>query len=302
MRVRVRVPASSANLGPGFDCLGLALDLWNETTLRVEGRGLNFEIEGEGAETIIRSEDNLIIQAMRHLYQKAGQPFPRGLHLTCINRVPLGSGLGSSSSAILTGLLSANAFCDSSFSPSALLAMAAELEGHADNLAAALWGGLVLVAKQDGGWLAQTIELPVLDWHIVVVVPRFQLPTRHARSVLPEVVPLPDAVFNNSRTALLVEALRTGNFTLLHSAIHDRLHQPYRLGLIPGADEALRSAQDMGAAAALSGAGPSLIAFCQQDASLTAQQMQKAFQAAGLDSRSMFLSVSRKGAEVSTLD
>lgn len=293
--ITVRVPATSANLGPGFDCLALALDLWNEVRFEPGGSGLRINIRGEGQDFLPRDERNLIFRAFLHTCRKLGQSAPSGLTLTCANRIPLGSGLGSSAAAGVAGILGAIALLEHAASPTEQLNLAAELEGHADNAAAALFGGLTLVSGEDENRVQRKIELPA--WQAAVVVPAFRLPTQQARAALPRRVSLPDAVFNIGRAALVVEALRSADENLLRTALQDRLHQPHRLKLIPGAEAALTAAAQFGPAA-LSGAGPGMIVFGMDAAVLedAAQAMRAAFEAAGLTARSWVLPVSNHGA------
>lgn len=295
--VRVRVPATSANLGPGFDCLGLALDWWNEAEFALEGDGLRVEISGEGADALPQDEANLVAASARCLYERAGATFPTGLRITCLNRIPLGSGLGSSAAAALLGLLGANRLLGDPFAPDQILALATEIEGHPDNAAPALWGGLTAAVKTGSGVVSRRIEVPALA--LAVAVPQFDLPTHAARAALPAQVSMADAVYNLSCTALVVEALRMGDVDLLSQVMDDRLHQPYRLPLIPGAEAARRAALESGAAACvLSGAGPSLLAVARGDPHPLAEAMAAAFRAAGLPVRAFTPSISPVGAQV----
>jgi homoserine kinase len=294
--VHIRVPATSANLGPGFDCLGLALDMWNSAVMTVEGVGLRMRCNGEGKH-IPTDERNLVVQAMRFFCDERGLPFPRGLSITCQNDIPVGSGLGSSAAAVLIGLLGAAALLDAHLDEDEALNMAARMEGHADNAAAALFGGLVIVASGKGSWLVRRVEMPPVD--VAIVLPNFDLPTHAARAVLPGEVTLADATFNLGRALLVVEALRSGEQDLLRQVIDDRLHMPYRLPLIPGGQHALDAAYAAGATAVtISGAGPSLIAFARQDARPLADAMQTAFTAQGIDSRAFLLQTSSSGVQV----
>ncbi len=298
--VTVRVPASTANLGPGFDCLGLALTLENQVTLSTHPRGYLVEISGEGAGELPASADNLVVQALLHACQAAGAPPPAGLHVRCKNRIPTGSGLGSSAAAVLSGLLGANALLGSPLSTLEVLRLGTDLEGHPDNIAAALFGGLVLVANPPPG--ASPPE-PVLVRRVVIpspnvaaVVPAVRLSTKEARRALPQQVSLGDAVYNLGRAVMVVEALRTGDLDLLGRVMGDRLHQPYRFKLIPGADSARQAALEAGAsAAALSGAGPGVVAFCRGPAKPVADAMVQAFEAAGVSARGWALRVAERG-------
>src|SRR5688572_13420731 len=307
MHITIRIPATSANLGPGFDCLGLALDLWNEAviTLAIE---YSVQINGEGRERISPGENNLIIRSAQQFAEHIGKRLPP-FHLDCVNRIPLSSGLGSSAAARLTGLLGANALLGKPLSKDEILDLAAEMEGHPDNVAPALLGGLVVSTVEDGKVFAHKIntetnqtsvgylELPAFD--ITVVLPEFHLSTTQARTVLPEYIPMKDAVNNISHAMLVTEAFRNGDFDLLSKAMNDTLHQPYRLSLIPGAPEAMEAARRAGAAAAaLSGAGPSIIAFSAKRDPAIGEAMKTAFQQAGLQARILQLRMSNYGAEV----
>lgn len=295
-RVIVRVPATSANLGPGFDCLGLALDLWNETTFSLEGEGLRLFVDGEGSQ-LPTDERNLLLQGMRFFCDARGLPFPRGLVIRARNDIPISSGLGSSAAAALTGLLGAAALLDGPLEFEEALTLAARMEGHADNAAAALYGGLVIVAAGKGGWLVRRVAIPEL--RAAVVTPSIELPTHMARAALPGEVTLADATYNLGRALLVVEALRAGDLELLNQAMDDRLHLPYRLPLIPGGQRALEAAYTAGASAVtISGAGPSLIAFTPADPAPVAAAMVETFRDHGVRSRAYSLRACAGGAAV----
>lgn len=300
MNITIRVPATSANLGPGFDSLGLALDLWNETliTLAIE---YTVQVNGEGAERLSQGENNLIIQAAQKLADCVGRRLPP-FHVDCTNHIPLSSGLGSSAAAKLTGLLGANALLGKPLHKPEILNLASEMEGHPDNVAPALLGGLVVSTVEDEKVLAHKINIgtqQAVSLHITVVLPDFQISTREARAALPEQIPLKDAVHNISRAILVTEGFRNGDLDLLGKAMTDTLHQPYRLSLIPGAREAMEAAKGAGAAAVvLSGAGPSLIAFSSKRDPAIGEAMKRAFEGAGLRARVFPLRMSNHGAEV----
>lgn len=295
--VTVTVPASAANLGPGFDCLGLALSLYNRVRMTLRSEGIQVNVRGEGAGEIPVDASNMIVQAAQKLWASAGQTLP-GLALTQENNVPVASGLGSSAAAIVAGMLAANALLDEPLPRADVLALAAAVEGHPDNVAASLYGALVLTVADGEKFLVERIETPPL--RVVVVLPDVELATSEARAALPKSVPLADAVFNASHTALLVRALAAGDFDLLRVAVRDRLHQPYRVPLIAGMEAAFQAAYDAGAAAvALSGAGPGVIAFAVDNHYAIGNAIEAAFAATGVGSRSWSLSVDRKGAVVS---
>ncbi|HEX7394774.1 MAG TPA: homoserine kinase [Anaerolineaceae bacterium] len=305
MNLTVRVPATTANLGPGFDALGLALDLWNTAEFFTappgqalgEVAGRVFEISGEGAAVLPTGSSNHILRAAQFLIGRAGQPFPPGLHICCSNCIPLGSGLGSSAAACVTGLLGANGLLGNPFSLLDILQMASEIEGHPDNAGPAVLGGLVVAVMEGGQIIAR--KIPIFPLAVAVVVPEFDLSTQMARVALPKQVTMPDAVFNLGRTALVVEALRTGDLELLGQVMDDRLHQPYRLKLVPGAEAAITAARQAGAsAAALSGAGPGVVAFGRAEMAPAATAMLAAFQSAGLTARAWVLSTSDLGANI----
>jgi homoserine kinase len=295
-RATVSIPATSANLGPGFDCLGLALDLRNEIHFEVAD-GLEVEIRGEGSGSLPEDADNIAVQAAERVFAMVGRR-PPGMKLLLHNRIPVGSGLGSSAAAVVGGILGAAALVDSPFRKSDVLGLAAEMEGHPDNVAPALHGGLTLVVPDGIGFLVE--PLPVAGLTVVVVLPDVHLPTARARAALPAHVPLADAVFNIGRAGLLLSVLRSGDFRRLRWAIQDRLHQPYRLDLIPGMARAFDAAYEAGAdGVALSGAGPSLVALARANHSQIEQAIIEAFAAEGLNSRGWILPITQRGAVVS---
>lgn len=296
MSVTVTVPATTANLGPGFDCLGLALSLHNTVILETVPAGLTILVEGEGVDALPMDGSNLVVRAIERLFAFCGHAAP-GLHITLRNRIPVASGLGGSAAAVLGGLLAANRFLDQPLPLHDILTLATEMEGHPDNVAPALHGGLVLVNRHDGRLLVERIRVPAL--RAVVVLPDVALPTLEARAILPADVPLADAAFNAGRAALLVRALAQGDYDKLGVAMQDRLHQPYRLPLIPGMPRAFRAALSAGAAGvALSGAGPSVVAFAADNHQAIGEAMARAFAAAGLDSRVWILEVDTAGSSV----
>jgi homoserine kinase len=296
MKILVKVPATSANLGPGFDSLGLALDLWNETTITLAIE-FSMRVKGEGADKLSTDKNNLIFCAAQKLAELAGCSLP-AFHADCANQIPLSSGLGSSAAATLTGLLAANTLLGNPFLREEILGLATEMEGHPDNVAPALTGGLVVSTLAEGKVLAHKITIRT-DIHTTVALPDFHLPTQEARAALPEKVLMKDAVHNISRAVLVAEAFRSGDLDLLGKAMTDTLHQPYRLKLIPGAQSAMDAAKEAGASAvALSGAGPSLIAFASKAEAGIGESMKRAFEEAGLEARIFNLGVSGRGAEI----
>ncbi len=292
--IRIKIPATTANLGPGFDTLGLAVNLWNEVEITPAER-FSITVKGEGAGVLPQDGSNLIVQAAQQVFNRAGKKLP-ALHFHCANRIPLGAGLGSSSAAVLGGLLAANVLLEEPFSAAQILKMAVEVEGHPDNAAPALAGGLVSSMMADGQIITRSLAVKALC--LTVALPDFAFPTRQARAVLPQQIARADAIYNISRAVLVVEALRSGDLELLEQAMDDRLHQPYRLPLVPGAQAAMEAMKAAGAAAvALSGAGPSLVAFSGAHDGQVGAAALHAFQAAGLDGRVFYLKISRKGAQ-----
>ena len=294
---RVRVPASSANLGPGFDSVALALDLVNELEVEVTADGVNLTVEGEGQSALPRDASNLIVRAALRLFRELGAK-PPGLRLRSNNRIPLGSGLGSSAAAIVAGLLTADAVVGARLARDELLKIASDLEGHLDNPAAAIYGGLVLVGE--GPLVCQ---VPIGDLQVAVVVPNLDRPTIQMREALPPNVPLADAVFNLGRATMTVEALRRADYALLSRAMDDRLHQPYRIPSITGYEIARAAGLRAGAAGvALSGAGPGLIAFAPHGLTGIAEAISLAFHAQGLSARSFVLDPALEGAQIRLID
>ncbi len=296
---KVLVPATTANLGPGFDCLGLSLTLYNSVVVHSASRK-EFSVQGEGAGVLNEDESNLVWQAACHLWRTVGYSAP-ALSLTMDNAIPLGRGLGSSAAAIVAGLMLANRVAGNLCPRSELVDMATELEGHPDNVAPALLGGLAVSAIADNQVLTASFPWPH-DLQVVACAPDYELSTQRARQVLPVAVSRRDAVFNVSRVALLLAALQAGDFTMLRQAADDRLHQPYRLALIPGADAVRERALAAGAlASVISGAGPTLLALVGpgQDASLVGEAMQAGFaQEEEVDSRYWLLEPDLQGARI----
>ena len=276
--LKITVPASSANLGAGFDALGIALTLYNRVWMEEED---GCRIETLDGLPVPADETNMIYHTARVLYNRCGRPF-RGLHIVQENNIPMTRGLGSSSACLAAGLLGANTLMGSPLSRADLSDLAAELEGHPDNTAPALLGGLV-TAVMDGGRV-YTVSVPVSDRiRFAVFIPDFELKTEVARAALPDRVSRADAVYNLSRTALMTASLFSGSLENLRVAVQDRLHQPHRFPLIPGAEQVFYIAYGLGAyAAAISGAGPSILAIIDRDAEDFSARAEQQLQKAGL--------------------
>lgn len=262
MRASVRVPATSANLGPGFDALGLALTLHDEVTAEVTGGGIAVTVAGEGAGDLPQDERHLVVQAMHAAFDALGIR-PPGLAVTCHNRIPQARGLGSSSAAIVAGVLLSRALAHDGqrrLDDDAVLALAAGLEGHPDNVAPCLLGGAT-IAWTDPAGVARAVRIhPAPAIRPVVFIPAQQGLTAAARAALPETVPHADAAYSAGRAALLVHALTTAP-DLLFEATEDRLHQTYRAPGMPASASLLRRLRAAGVAAVISGAGPSVLAL-----------------------------------------
>lgn len=256
----IRVPATTANLGPGFDCLGMALNLWNELTVETSNR-LSIDIEGEGADSLPRDETNIIFQAIVGFFLKFGKEPPL-LAIRCKNRIPLSRGLGSSAAAIVSGLTAANYLLGRPAERMEILQDAAAIEGHADNVAPAIFGGCRLVFKEDGLYQNRNIYMPPGPPAAVLFIPDFEMPTSSARSVLPSTISRADAVFNLSRVALLVKTLGTYGYKDFRWGTQDKLHQPYRQTIFPAMDKVFKAALKAGAEGVfLSGSGSTILAL-----------------------------------------
>ncbi len=259
--LRVRVPATAANLGPAFDAAGLALSLYDDIVVQVTESGLDVQVAGEGADSVQAGERHLVVKTMRAAFKLLGGQ-PRGLALRCANRIPHGRGLGSSAAAIVSGLVAARALVVGGadrLDDLALLRMAAQLEGHPDNVAACLLGGFTLAwAEPDGVHAVSTAVAPGVV--PVVLVPTTSVSTAKARRMLPEQVPFGDAALGAGRSALLGVAL-SGRPDLLLPATEDRLHQQYRAPAMPRSAALVEKLRGQGVAAVVSGAGPSVLAL-----------------------------------------
>lgn len=259
----IKVPATTANLGSGFDSLGMALSLPLECWYS-EAPETIISARGEGEGVVAETEENLVWKTADWLYRDyTGNPLPSG-HLTVKSRIPLARGLGSSAAAIVAGLTLANTLLPERLSRQTLLDYATRAEGHPDNVAAALYGGFVLAWHDGQKFRVQNYPAP--DLRCLVLIPDFPVSTEKARAVLPREVPLADAVFNAQRLALWIDAVSRRDWTLLRHAGGDRLHQPYRAPLIPGLTAVIDAALGAGAAfAALSGSGPTLLSLMTSD-------------------------------------
>lgn len=305
--VKVTVPATSANLGPGFDTLGVALDLRNTIEMAETGiLDVVIEIDGHG-EALERPENNMVYQAAVKVFERLHYE-PHGLLIKEDVSIPVARGMGSSAAAIVGGLVAANALAEKmtgrpGIDREELLRMAVEIEGHPDNVTPAMVGGFTVCCMDEIRGPLHVRFDPPRNLRAVVVMPEVPITgkkTEKSRGVLPTEVSLKDAVYNLNRAALLVAALAQGRIDLLSIATQDRLHQPYRSALVPGGLRSVfQAAMDAGAkGVALSGAGPSVIAFVDREAEPVAVAMEGAFQWAGSDARSIVVDLAREGAKV----
>lgn len=273
--VQVRVPATSANLGPGFDALGLALTLYDDVVVRVAESGLSVDIAGEGADRLRHDARHLVVKAMRATFRRLGGQ-PRGLEVVCANRIPHGRGLGSSAAAIVAGVLAARAITvggDERLDDTAALALATQLEGHPDNVAACLFGGLTIAWTAASGPRAIRLDADP-ELAPVAFVPGSRSSTASARRMLPDCVPHADAASNAGRSALLVAAL-TRRTDVLFDATEDRLHQQYRAPAMQRSADLLQRLRAEGVAAVMSGAGPGVLALTRRPEAAAVAAMAK---------------------------
>lgn len=298
-RVRVRIPGSTSNLGAAFDALGLALGIYNEVDLTATGAGLEIRVEGEGRGVLeAAGEDNLVVRAASAILERLGRR-PPGLRVRLVNRIPLRRGLGSSATATLGGIVAGAALVGQTLPSEEILSLALTFEGHPDNVAPCLLGGLTTAVVADGRVLS--IRLPVPGaLQAVAVVPTREIPTSEARAILPKVVPLQDAVFNVTRAALMVAAMVNGDLGLLREGARDRLHQPYRADLLPGLLEIIEEGYRAGALACfLSGAGSTVLALVTEGGDPIGRHLQEFWKARfEIESSYRLLGIDRTGLQI----
>lgn len=276
MKISVKVPATTANLGPGFDCLGLALPIYNTITIEetvLPGTGIEINVLSDDSikddlimEHIPMDENSIIYKAVELLYNSIGQT-PSELKITVQSQIPVARGLGSSASVIVGGLIAANELLGHPADEVALLSIATEVEGHPDNITPAIIGGLVLTSLEDDGRVIyKKLDWPD-EWNITVCIPDYELPTDISRSVLPKNVPLEDAIFNAKRMGMFVQAVNTKDAELMKLALQDKLHQPYRMKLVPGLENIIDNLkhEENVLGCVLSGAGPAIIIISQKN-------------------------------------
>lgn len=299
---QVKVPATTANIGPGFDCLGAALTLYNHFTF-TPADTLTIAITGNEAHRLSTDPDNLVYTSFTALYDYIHQPAPC-LHIDIDLHVPLSRGLGSSSTAIVGGLVGANLLAGTPLNQAELVTLATQLEGHPDNVVPALLGGCRLAVNDDNN----TLTLCQLPWHDsiipIVAIPDFELATADARRILPDRYSRADAIFNTAHLGLLVQALATGNGQWLANALCDRIHQPYRKTLIPNYDEIHTAALTAGAwGLVISGAGPTLFALASPEtAANVCQSIAQPWQAANIPYTVHKLAIDLNGTQARLID
>lgn len=262
--IKVRVPATSANLGPGFDVLGMALAMHNFFSIEEIESGVKIEILPDNDSGLAINERNLAYKSAIRLFDEVGYKCS-GLHVIIENGVPVGRGLGSSSTAIVGGLIAANELCGKPLKKDEIFKLATEIEGHPDNVAPAIYGGFTICYENETGFKAVS-QVPASSIKPVMIIPGTKLETRKARGVLPNKLSMKDAIFNISRTALITSAIINGDSGLLKNAMEDRVHQPYRAPLIPGLMDIITEVSKIpGTGVALSGAGPSILCLISRD-------------------------------------
>ena len=296
VRVTAKVPATCANMGPGLDCLAMALDMWNTVTFE-KSQQFEIVVEGEGRNELPLTRDNLVYRAFETFHRQKQEPSPC-VKISCRNDIPLGRGLGSSAAAIVSGLIAANAFSVTPLPEREMLRLAASLEGHADNVTATLAGGCVAVLYYAGEVSYCQISVPT-GLKAVAFIPDFRMGTKEGRKLLEAPFPIEDVVFNIERVALLVTAFNTERLDALRTATQDRLHQPRRRKLFPHMESIFDAALAAGALGVfLSGGGSSIIALTKGDEAHIGQTMADRGAEVGIKSRIVVLLPSSQGARI----
>ncbi|MDL2281228.1 homoserine kinase [Selenomonadales bacterium OttesenSCG-928-I06] len=309
--IKVRVPGTTANCGAGFDTLGIALTIYNEVELTLsEDNTFKVTVEGVGANILPTNEGNIVVRTIRYLLNNLRNIYPNhykeniakltGLNLKLVNNIPLSHGLGSSAAAIVGGLWAANEATGAKFSKDDILQMATELEGHPDNVAPAIFGGVtVSIVDQgiDSSTKATSLKVNCNSKiSLIAVIPEFELSTKTARKALPAEVPLKDAIFNIGRATMFIGALCEGKTGFLKYALDDKLHQPYREKFIIGMKDVFHAAIEKGAlGSVISGSGPTLIAFAENDFDAIGQGMVEAFRKHKVNAKYVILNIDNEG-------
>ena len=304
MKIKVRVPSSTANLGPGFDVFGAALSLYNEFEAEYvpDAKKTYFMLKGVGKKSLPRGKKSLFWQAMQETFEVLRETkfSLNNLNISINNNIPLSGGLGSSSTAIVGGIMLANALCKNKLDKSQIADLAIKTEGHPDNVIPTIFGGLCICSKNEAENYGTIINLPVPKLKVVLCVPSFELRTKCSRQILPKMIGINDVVFNMSRVALLTAAFCCADYSLLRQAMQDKLHQPYRCKMIPAMNEILQAALDAKAFGAfLSGSGPTLAALCSQKVAVNVQNaMKNAWKKERVSAKSYIVDFDIKGAMI----
>ncbi|SFE58501.1 homoserine kinase [Peptostreptococcus sp. D1] len=298
---KITVPATTANLGPGYDVLGMALSLYSVFECELSDE-IVIELDGLEKEKLT-IENNLVINCMNKLFEKIGK-YPSGYHIKITNGVPLARGMGSSATAIIGGLLSANALMDFPLSKDSILELATEIEGHPDNVAPALLGNLIVSTKIDSGEIVYKSIAPFDDLMCVLFIPDYEISTSSSRSVVPKSFEIKDVVHNMSNLTLMIMGFMTGDTNIISKTMNDVIHEPYRKSLILGFDELKKSALDSGAFGfALSGAGSTVIAFCDKaDAERVSESLQETRNMLGIAGKVKKIEPCRNGSTCEKID
>lgn len=294
--ISIRIPATTANIGPGFDTFGMALSYYNYLYVSPAGK-LALDIREEGADTLPLDKTNLVVRAAQAVYDRVGAG-EASLAFTMVNNIPLSRGLGSSSAGIVGGMMAANAVLGFPLAKEELLYLAAGMEGHPDNVAPVLLGGFV-ASCNEGGRIYTAKFNPPQELKAVVAIPEFKISTQKSRHDLPRSVTLSDAVYNISHASVLALSLAKGDWDTFSQMLKDKVHQQYRFDHIKGAGEVAGAAINAGAlGCVLSGSGPSMVAFTLGEEKLVAEAMKEAFRKNGVDSRAIILTVDTEGANI----
>lgn len=303
MKIKIQVPATTANCGAGFDTFGIACTLYNYFTLeKIAGTENIVEILGEGSTILGNDDNNYVLVAIKKIFSHAKKSMPC-FKLIMENNIPLARGLGSSSSAIVAGLIAGNHFLGNIFSKEDILNFANDLEGHPDNVAPAIYGGITISYLQSGGAGKVNLNIPQ-DLQLIAVVPEFSLATKLAREALPAAVPYKDVIFNLGRVSLLTASFEQNNLELLRTALDDKIHQPYRAYLIPNMSEVFEIALNKGAyGTVISGAGSTLMAFANKNIACheIGAAMVQTFAKYGIPSNYHVLDIDNTGAKILTV-
>ncbi len=298
LNVKICVPATSANLGAGFNCLGMALELYNTLQMQETCSGLEIEISGEGKDVLPKDKKNLSFQAADKVFKMCGY-IPKGLKIKVNNHIPIARGLGSSAASIVAGTVAANEICKKNLSQEELMQICAELEGHADNIVAAFLGGLTICGYKDNKLIYKNFFVRYGIRTIIAIPQNLEIKTRDAIAILPKKVPLEDAVFNLSRIAFFVSGIISDDLGAVGLGMEDHLHQPYRKALIPGLEDVFEAAKKAGAhGVSLSGAGSSVVVITNRYPQPIGVAMKKAFRRNGIKAKVMILDADNEGVKV----